>query len=92
MKCPALIPVDCSRGSPMGRDPLYVDGVAATLHLNQVVLHSGYDKGGAYWGIGESLWCAYDKAGTVEIYYRAYNRAEAKKKILAEFPLYKFYR
>ncbi len=68
-------PVDCSRGSPMGRAEY---GIAAeceprTVRVFKVTLDGDYDDGGAYWGcntFGAYLYCATDGAD-----YRAFVRA-----------------
>lgn len=52
------------------------------LHLRHVPLSQGYDAGGAYWGTGTPLWCAW--GGEIEIYTRASNRSAAKAAIDAE--------
>lgn len=55
--------VNSSRGAPMGRSGNgYIETtLPRTVRLFRVRLNSGgYDDGGAYWGIGESLWCAID--------------------------------
>ena len=50
------------------------------LHLRQVPIHQGYDPGGAYWGNGTPLYCAWGESATekMEIYVRAANRNAAK--------------
>lgn len=64
-------------GAPMGRitRPLEPN---ARLHLYRVRLDSGgYDNGGAYWGIGYPLYCAYDNKEGIT-YLRAADRIAAK--------------
>ena len=63
----------------------------AKLHLRRVRLDSGgYDRGGAYWGHGEPLWCVWGDSGedTLTTYLRAADRGAAK----AHFPNAKFWR
>lgn len=76
--------VSCKYGAPMGRghSPLG----SGKVHLARVRLDSGgYDKGGAYWGTGEPLWCAWDDEGG-EVYLRAASRDATKAAILANHP------
>ena len=64
-------------GAPMGRRTLPLFG---KVHLARVPLdNGGYDPGGAYWGIGAPLYCAWNDEG--EMYFRAYSRDGAKTKI-----------
>lgn len=53
----------------------------------------GYDLGGAYWGTGEALFCAWGDPvdgdphqEQVRIFVRAKHKAEAREKVLAEYP------
>lgn len=55
--------VNCQYGAPMGR-PAFGHGVAPTtaFTLRRIRLNNGgYDRGGAYWGVGAPLYwyCAY---------------------------------
>lgn len=79
---PAFPPVDCRRGAPMGRcdrdpdpDP---DAPPAPVRVKRAVMSpcGAYDDGGAYWGIGTPLYCAWSRAG-LRRYFRAPNRAAA---------------
>lgn len=71
--------VNCRYGAPMGRSE---DGYLETdlrrfVRLFRVRIDSGgYDDGGAYWGIGEPLWCAIDDDGNRQ-FTRATSRAKA---------------
>ena len=53
-----------------------------------------YDKGGAYWGMGNPIWHAWGDAEEEEqeLFTRAATRKEAKEYILSLFPNAKFYR
>lgn len=87
-------PVNLSRGTPMGRytGPDFLDCDAGRIYLRRVPLdRGGYDRGGAYWGIGAPLWEALDCDGNGRI-FRAASRDKAKAAILADFPNAKFYR
>jgi len=57
-------------------------------HLNA----GGYDRAGAYWGIGAPLWCYSDEAGKITGYVRAADRGKAKAAILREQPKATFLR
>ena len=64
-------------GAPMGRRSI---GVHGKVRLARVRIDSGgYDPGGAYWGIGQPLWCAWNDEG--EVYFRASDREAAKAKL-----------
>lgn len=82
--------VSCLYGAPMGR-PTYCDTPDARVRLFRVNLSGGgcYDDGGAYWGSGDwksQLYCARDKDGTVQVFTRAPNRAEAWTEIQKAHP------
>ena len=71
--------VNSQYGAPMGRRDRPISGVAV---LEQVPIDSGgYDPGGAYWGIGEPMWCGWNDGG--EVYVRAPNWDAAKKLLAA---------
>lgn len=68
--------VNSQYGAPMGRQghglPCHTEGEGRTIRLFRVRLDSGgYDDGGAYWGIGQRLYCATDGAD-----YRQFVRAD----------------
>jgi len=48
-------------------------------------MNQGYDQGGAYWGIGDPIWCTYgnDEVGKVRIYCRARTKLEAVQKFFS---------
>lgn len=65
----------------------------AKVSLQCVRLDSGgYDKGGAYWGIGMPLYWAGSDCGTIDMWCRAESREDAKARVLAKFPKARFYR
>jgi len=81
-------------GAPMGRctGPEYLDTDSGKIYLHKVLLdNGGYDRGGAYWGIGQPLWETMDQDGNGFI-FRAYNRDKAKQHILNMFPEARFYK
>jgi hypothetical protein len=72
-------------GARMGRyTSVPADYAGEPLILDRVPLDdTGYDSGGAYWGVGEPLWCAWGDSVTecVEVYVRAVSRADAEDRI-----------
>ena len=74
------------RGAAMGRtSDLAFDKATGPLTIRPVPIDAGgYDPGGAYWGIGDTLFCVSD--GERSAYLRAADLAAAK----AEFPLATF--
>ena len=77
---PAFPPVPCRYGAPMGRrdqDP-EPDAPAAPIRVKRAPMSpcGAYDAGGAYWGIGAPLYCAWSRAG-LRRYFRAPSRAAA---------------
>lgn len=86
--------VSCKYGAPMGRRtvPDFLDADAGRIYLRRVAINSGgYDRGGAYWGIGQPLWLAQDQDGSCRI-FRAASRNAAKAAIMADFEGARFYR
>jgi len=84
-------------GAMMGRrDITPPDYAGERLHLRRVPLNSGgcYDPGGAYWGSGTPLYCAYGETETeqVEIYVRAFTRSTAKEAVKIRLSEARFYR
>lgn len=72
-KIDPLAKVSSIYGAPMGRTS-YGTAPAAKVRLFRFRLDAGgYDKGGAYWGIGSPIYCATD--GTT---YVAYTRATSR--------------
>jgi hypothetical protein len=68
--------VSSKYGAPMGRRSFAVSG---KVHLVRVRLNGDYDSGGAYWGQGAPLWCAWNDEG--EMYLRAPTREAAKAQL-----------
>lgn len=66
--------VDTSRGAPMGRANVLLPGDGKTherIFDRRVPLDSGgYDKGGAYWGLGGELRVRYTKSLSLVMFYR----------------------
>lgn len=75
------------RGASLGRA-----GTGATVntsgpfHLVKIRIdQGGYDKGGAYWGLGEQLWGYCDETGTVTGYFRAPDRTSAIARLRSRY-------
>lgn len=54
--------------------------------------NGGYDSGGAYWGIGQPLYWAGSDCGTIDLWFRAPTRDDAKDHVRSKFPNARFYR
>lgn len=80
-------------GAPLGRaSRSNLDTDAGRIYLQRVPLDSGgYDRGGAYWGIGAPLFCAMDQDGRT-YFLRARSRDAAKTAALEIAPDARFYR
>lgn len=90
-------PNACSQyGASMGRrDNMTETSYPVKFHLERVRLDSGgYDNGGAYWGYGAPLYYAHGDGAEErqEVFFRAYNRDDAKKQLRAAYPKCSFYR
>lgn len=76
-------------GASMGRINR-TTGKPERLHLQRVQFVDGdYDTGGAYWGGGTPLWCAFSPDNTendvsIQVFVRAANRQAAKNEVLKE--------
>lgn len=96
----------CSRGAPMGRlDNIDTsnDEFDGTMYLSLLPMVDGdYDKGGAYWGSGNSTigWVhrawyhGTDQDGNahyIDMFVRAVNRQHAKELVRKTLPLAKFF-
>lgn len=81
------------RGADMGRPTFMPEAPSQPLklHLERVSIDSGgYDRGGAYWGLGDPLYVAH--AENVQVFYRTKSRAEAKAVVKLDIPSATFYR
>jgi hypothetical protein len=82
---PFQIPVNGKYGAPMGRRQDPVEDFVGHVYLQKVAMFDGdYDEGGAYWGGGSPLYCAWDDEGHA-IYIRAKDSFAAKKKLPAHW-------
>lgn len=85
--------VSCTYGAPMGRYDRGGDPGDDRLYLRRLPLDSGgYDRGGAYWGHGASMYAAFDSKGGFARYLRADSRKAAKAAILEDYPDALFWR
>lgn len=77
---PQFSRVDCSRGAPMGRSESATLPTTRSIRLFKVHINSGgYDDGGAYWGIGQPIYCA--AADDYQRFVRAWSRPNAQDKL-----------
>jgi hypothetical protein len=81
----------------MGRSPKTGPAdLAYKFHLVRLGIDAGgYDNGGAYWGLGEPLYIAYDDetgAARVELFTRAASRERAREQVAKTYPNARFYR
>jgi len=89
---PFQVNVSSMYGAPMGRAADSISELSGKVHLRHVPFYDGdYDQGGAYWGGGEPLFCAWDNEGH-EVYLRAASRESAKAQLLNKNPAITFYR
>lgn len=59
-----------------------LDPAEGEILLREVPIdEDGYDDGGAYWGIGEPLWCAQSKVTARVRYFRADDRESAMARL-----------
>lgn len=86
--------VNCEYGAPMGRMNHPVSELTRTVRLFRVNLDvGGYDDGGAYWGHGQTLYCATEvRTDGYRAFFRANSRDEAKTEVRELHPEAKFYR
>jgi hypothetical protein len=73
MNQPTINNVNCKYGAPMGRAEWHGIPLPKAIRVFHVPLSQGYDKGGAYWGCGQALYCATDCEG-----YREFVRANSR--------------
>lgn len=88
--------VSCKYGAPMGRashNDWTVNENAGPFRLVRCPLDSGgYDRGGAYWGIGTPLYYYEGPLTDISGYVRGRTRDQAKAEVRAIHPLARFYR
>ena len=74
-------------GAPMGRRESYHPEYRAAARLFRVRINSGgYDDGGAYWGLGEPLWCCMQRDHDFQVFFRARSRRAAAEYVAAKYP------
>ena len=91
--------VSSKYGAPMGRASHHPDELSEKVYLEQVEMFWGadcgaYDTGGAYWGMGDTLYLAQTKDQDENLYWflRGKTREKAKEEILEKYPEAEFYR
>lgn len=85
MRLPTIDNVSSRRGAPMGR-PEWRNAPAGPVRLFRVPINAGgYDPGGAYWGLGQHLYCATDERD-FRAFARARDRDDAATQVIARFP------
>ena len=87
---------DCKYGAPLGRQS-WNDNKAepyqGKMYLSRIPLDSGgYDSGGAYWGVGQRLYGYAAADDSINGFFRAYDRDNAKARVLALYPGVEFFR
>src|ERR1700722_3767560 len=87
----------CKYGAPMGRPSssgYTVNENAAPMRLVRCPLdRGGYDRGGAYWGLGEPLYFyEANPAGLISGYVRGRTRDAAKAAVRSIHPQARFFR
>jgi hypothetical protein len=85
-RLPFQFNVSSPRGAPMGRRSEQPADMVGKVSLRLVPFVDGdYDQGGAYWGGGTPLFCAWNFRavdGEMRVcYFRAASRADAKAKL-----------
>lgn len=88
--------VSCKYGAPMGRashNDFTVAEQAGPFRLVRCPLDSGgYDRGGAYWGLGEPLYYYEGPLTDINGYVRGSSRERAKDQVRLIHPFARFYR
>lgn len=98
--------VNCKHGAPMGRPShaeytdksgrtfeLVVNGDARPFRLVRCPLdRGGYDRGGAYWGLGAPLYYYEGPLSDISGYVRGSTREAAKQAVRGIHPKAKFFR
>lgn len=88
--------VNCRYGAPMGRPTRAQGDVLPSdppMYLRRIPIDSGgYDRGGAYWGLGQPLYWACNHDADVELFFRAPNRVSAMLMVREDYPDARFYR
>ena len=75
----------CTRGAPMGRRSCYYLTNGEKVYCQRVSIDSqGYDRGGAYWGIGQPLYCVFQPDGDLRVFVRADSNKQAKDHVMGE--------
>jgi hypothetical protein len=84
--------VNSQYGAPMGRPDSRADDRTTTdrISVRHLPLNSGgYDRGGAYWGLGQPMYGYQSADESIWGYLRASSRHEAVAQLKKQFPLAK---
>jgi hypothetical protein len=78
---PSITTVSCKYGAPMGRTEFYNNPTGRVTTFRVRINSGGYDRGGAYWGIDDPLYCQCEvnEAMGFRLFTRAKSKAEALK-------------
>lgn len=84
---PAFPPVSCRYGAPMGRPDQPPPDPTRPVKLRLARIRwtdQAYDQGGAYWGMGDPIFCAYGQQDgqAIRLYVRAADESSAVAAIL----------
>lgn len=62
---------DCKYGAPMGRCSIGEKPIKGTIYTYEIPIDfQGYDRGGAYWGLGSPLFVEFNATLTYVKFYR----------------------
>lgn len=82
-------------GSMMGRRSQLPDDTEAPVKLRMEKMRwydGAYDKGGAYWGAGTPVYCAYTDDWSAVVFVRGKDRDQAKQRVRDQLSHASFYR
>lgn len=80
-------------GAPMGRRDHGMPMEGTRVSLRRIRINrSGYDSGGAYWGLGQPLYWAGTDDGRAELFFRASTREAARMHVSQTWPGVRFTR
>ena len=72
-------------GASMGRGSFYYLTQDKKVYCQRVTIDSqGYDRGGAYWGIGKPLYCVFQPEGDLRVFVRADSNKQAKEQVMGD--------
>lgn len=86
--------VSCRYGAPMGRANRTATptDAAPKFYLRRIPINGGgYDRGGAYWGLGAPLYYAESTCGNFSEFFRAATRSAARQHIREQYDGARFF-